>query len=152
MKDKEVKQYAEGEAAPVPEIEGTEVWCQPTSNPFGHGCCDCGFVHDVRWRMVDQDGEPVDIQNLQLQLSFKVNREETAKLREYKRSQAYDDPNMENVRLILSADVPEGTVTTFMGVNVDRFRKEDLVRMLAIIGHQRRQLHEGDKSRIVLLS
>jgi hypothetical protein len=70
-------------------------WLQPTVNPFGHGCCDCGLMHSVFWRLVDNEGTPIDLdimgeaagygEGWNLQLQFTRDEGETARLREHKR-------------------------------------------------------------------
>lgn len=66
-------------------------WLQPTVNPFGHGCCDCGLYHSVEWRLVDGSGEPFNLAGLvdmfgdiALQLRFTRDEGETARLREHR--------------------------------------------------------------------
>lgn len=140
------KVYAEGEVASVPDPAGKEVWCQPSGNPFGHGCCECGLAHSVRYRAVNDAGDPVAMEGLHLQLRFTVDRELTAHLRESKEAAAPDE--VKDVRAILRAHVAEGTVTRFMGVDISLLDKEDLVRVLTIIGEQRAE-QRGEKSIIL---
>jgi hypothetical protein len=45
-------------------------WYRVT-NPFGHGCCDCGLWHDIAWKV--EDGE--------LFLQFNRNSGKTSQLR-----------------------------------------------------------------------
>lgn len=77
-----VVKYEEGEAVQVPDFPGEVVWCQPTANPFQHGCCDCGLAHHVEYRIVNGEGNPVSLEGLHLQLRFTTDREGTARLRE----------------------------------------------------------------------
>ena len=62
-------------------------WLQPTVNPFGHGCCDCGLFHQVEWRLVDKEGNIVHegyMKRYGLQLKFIRDEVETARLREHR--------------------------------------------------------------------
>lgn len=64
-------------------------WLEPTMNPFGHGCCDCGLYHIVEWRLVDAAGNVVHdghMKRFNLQLKFTRDEGETARLREYRRA------------------------------------------------------------------
>lgn len=142
----EVKKYGDGEVASVPEPMGEEVWCQPSGNPFGHGCCECGLAHAVHYRAVNDDGNPVEMNGVHLQLRFTTDRELTAKLREDKEAAA--PAEVQYVRAILRARVPEGIVTRFMGVDINLLGKEDLVRALAVIAKERQEQRE--EKRIIL--
>lgn len=60
-------------------------WLQPTINPFGHGCCDCGLFHQVEVRVVDKKGKVID--GAEIQMKWSVDLEETLRLREHRKSQ-----------------------------------------------------------------
>lgn len=60
-------------------------WFQPTANPFGHGCCDCGLAHKVAFTLVDEEDRIVPIpKGLSLALCFTRDEEATEKLRAQK--------------------------------------------------------------------
>lgn len=48
-------------------------WYVPSTNPFWHGCCNCGLMHRVDYRVIE--GE--------LQLRFTTDETETKRLRFY---------------------------------------------------------------------
>jgi hypothetical protein len=56
-------------------------WLQPSANPFGHGCCDCGLYHQVTYRIVDKKGR--EIKGAVLQMRWSQDRVETARLKHH---------------------------------------------------------------------
>jgi len=58
-------------------------WLEPSANPFGHGCCDCGLFHRVMVRIVDEDGIPVDMRKMRLQMKWGRDEVETLRLRAF---------------------------------------------------------------------
>ena len=58
-------------------------WIEPTSNPFGHGCCDCGLFHCVLLRIVDNKGRPVDMNKFKVQMKWTRDGPETDRLRKH---------------------------------------------------------------------
>ena len=56
-------------------------WLEPTTNPFGHGCCDCGLYHQVEFKVVDKRGK--EIKGARLQMRWSRDRMETFRLRNF---------------------------------------------------------------------
>lgn len=60
-------------------------WYQPTTNPFGHGCCSCGLYHQVEFALIDEAGNPVPLpEGTAVALRFTRDEEETQRLRRRK--------------------------------------------------------------------
>lgn len=64
-------------------------WLQPTENPFGHGCCDCGLFHLVKYRIVDDNGDTVSGKGIHIQLQFTRDNDETLRLRQFQQEIGY---------------------------------------------------------------
>jgi hypothetical protein len=57
-------------------------WLEPSVNPFGHGCCDCGLFHQVEYQVVDKNG--VLIPDARIQMRWSRDHIETNRLREHR--------------------------------------------------------------------
>lgn len=56
-------------------------WLEPSANPFGHGCCDCGLFHQVEYRVVNYAGK--DIADAKIQMRWSRDEGETISLRSH---------------------------------------------------------------------
>lgn len=70
-------------------------WLEPSVNPFGHGCCDCGLFHQVEYRVVDSKGK--EISGAVLQMKWNRDQGETISLRSHNLIEAMQAMQMENI-------------------------------------------------------
>jgi hypothetical protein len=60
-------------------------WYQPTVNPFGHGCCDCGLFHQVEIALIDEEGNQIPFpEGTAVALRFTRDEIETRRLWEHR--------------------------------------------------------------------
>ena len=79
----------------VPNARDYSDWIQPAMESYKMGCCDCGLVHDLEFRVVEVtkdlgDGYKevieTDNQNLVVQFRTKRNNRSTGQLRRRRES------------------------------------------------------------------
>jgi hypothetical protein len=119
-------------------------WFQPTANPFGHGCCDCGLAHKVEYTLVDETGETVQLgAGLSLVLRFSRDMEATANLRNEKidgRALVQSSPEsviaalkacVNDLRAIIQHLFLEGTMTKWYSSNEEDYKHTDIEDAIA---------------------
>ncbi|BCS54760.1 hypothetical protein [Geobacter sp. SVR] len=118
-----------------------EGWFKPVKNPFVHGCCDCGLVHQVEFCFVDKGGHEIVLaEGDGIALRFARDAVETANLRAQKAM-----IEARNVSLPLAAvseflhnEVPMEAVemTTFDGVFITELGRIELLKLVALLAAQ----------------
>ena len=131
-------------------------WFSPTTNPFIHGCCDCGLAHQVEYAFVDRNGERVDCEELRehgwdvdLALRFTRDRIETTGIRvQMELNKAEGNHDLQAIIAGLDNEVPMEIVsaTRFAGVLITGLGRESLLKLVALLAAGKKE-----ESRIITL-
>jgi len=140
-RNKQLKTTAGETIIPIPDgatVDTDEGWFKPLTNPFLHGCCDCGLMHKVEYTLCDDNGGEIPLpERAGLVLRFSRDNAETAHLRQKQAMIKLMNmtPQHHEVVNFLDISVPPGVVedTTFSGVAIKDLSRESLLKLVALL-------------------
>lgn len=58
-------------------------WQMPVMDNYRMGCCDCGLVHNIDFKVIDENDHEKEIKGVRVIIRARRNNRSTAQIRKY---------------------------------------------------------------------